>query len=158
MKHEDLLKYAHYDPDTGVFTRLKSAGNRASGTTIGSRSLKGYLTAMVMAEYVKVHRLAWFYMTGAWPTKEIDHINGVKDDNRFANLRDVSTSENCLNQHGPRRNNRSGFQGVSRIKKTGRFRARCTCGGVEHHLGVFATAEEAHEAYIKFKQGVTNAS
>lgn len=155
MEHAALLKEVHYDPLSGVFTRLKSAGNRKVGSRIGTRCHKGYLKARVLGEYVKLHRLAWFYMKGAWPQHEIDHKNQIKDDNRFDNLRDVDTSTNCLNQTGPRRNNRTGTQGVHLIKKTGRYRATCSIRGTKHHLGVFATEEEAGAIYRAFKKAHT---
>lgn len=152
MNHAELLRTVAYDPHTGAFTRLKPAGNRAAGTPIGNRTRKGYLKARVLGQYVKLHRLAWFYVTGVWPEREIDHINRVKDDNRFDNLRDVGTSENCLNQVEPRKNNRTGLLGVHSVRKTGRFRATCSIKGEKHHLGVFATPEEAHAAYVAFKK------
>lgn len=152
MNHAELLRAVAYDPYTGVFVRVKPAGNRAAGTQIGSRTRQGYLKARVLGQYVKLHRLAWFYVTGGWPEREIDHINRVKDDNRFDNLRDVGTSENCLNQVGPRKNNRCGLLGVHVIKKTGRYRASCSINGKKYHLGVFAAPEEAHAAYAAFKE------
>lgn len=152
MNHDELLLAVHYDPQTGVFTRRKSAGNSKAGSKIGSRSKKGYVKAMVLGKYVKLHRLAWFYVTGTWPNDTIDHINQVKDDNRFVNLRDVDNSTNCMNQTGPRVNNSIGVQGVHLIRKTGRYRATCTIRGVKHHIGVFETAEEAGAAYISFKE------
>jgi len=151
MTHEDLLEAVSYDPSTGVFTRNKTAGNTLAGSPIGNLDKKGYLKAMVLGEYVKLHRLAWFYVHGLWPTQEIDHINTRKSDNRNNNLRDCGTSTNCLNQHGPRKHNRVGLQGVHQIQKTGRFRAACTVQGSKHHLGVYATAEEASDAYLSFK-------
>lgn len=155
MAHADLLKAVHYDPLTGLFTRRKSAGNAKAGTLIGSYCNKGYLKAMVLGKYVKLHRLAWFYMNGVWPQQEIDHRNRVKDDNRIDNLRDVGTSTNCSNQTGARRNNLVGIQGVHKIKKTGRYRAACSINSVKHHLGVFATAVEAGIAYRAFKEANT---
>ena len=152
MQHSDLLNAVHYDPSTGVFTRKVSAGNVKAGSVIGNRCKKGYLKALVLGKYVKLHQLAWFYVYGVWPSSQLDHINRVKDDNRIKNLRDVTTSTNCLNQQQARVNNQLGLQGVHRIKKTGRFRSACTVQGKKHHLGVFTTAEEAHAVYLTFKE------
>lgn len=151
MTHTDLLNFVTYTPSTGIFIRKVSAGNSVAGKVLGNLSKQGYLKAMVLGEYVKLHRLAWFYVHGVWPTDQIDHINGNKTDNRLSNLRVCNTSTNCLNQVGARKNNKAGYQGVHQIVKTGRFRAGCTIQGVKYHLGVFATAEEAHAAYLNFK-------
>ena len=70
MAHAELLAAVHYDPLTGIFTRRKSAGNAKAGTRIGSRCSKGYLKAKVLGEYVKLHRLAWFYMRGCGRSKK----------------------------------------------------------------------------------------
>lgn len=151
VDHSKLLNEIDYNPSTGVFTRKVSAGNSKAGSVVGNLSKKGYLKAMVQGKYVKMHQLAWFYVHGRWPGSQLDHINRIKQDNRIENLRVSDTSANCLNQAGPRVNNRSGLQGVHRIPKTGRYRAACTVRGFKHDLGVFATAEEAHQAYVSFK-------
>lgn len=151
MDHAALLATVHYNPLSGEFIRLRAAGNRAAGTVLGNPDAKGYLKALVLGKYVRLNRLAWFYTYGVWPTKQIDHKNQCKTDNRLLNLRDCGTSSNCLNQLGPRTNNTSGYQGVHQIIKTGRFRACCSIQGVKQHLGVFDTPEAAHAAYMAFK-------
>lgn len=135
-----------YDPLTGVFKRRVSAGNVLAGSVVGNPDKKGYLKAMVCGRYHKLHRLAWFYTYGTWP-KEIDHKNQVKSDNWLDNLRDVSTSINCTNQTGPRRNNKTGFQGVYEHTPgvfRAKFRSKC--------LGLFSTPEAAHAAYMTAKR------
>ena len=151
MTLEELKEWVDCCPKTGVFTRKKAAGNTKAGSIIGNLDAKGYLKAMVLGKYVKLHQLAWFYCFGVWP-KQLDHINQVKTDNRISNLREADTSTNCLNQTGPRKNNSLNQQGVHQIKKTGRFRACCNVRGKKHHLGVFATKEEAAYVYQTFKQ------
>ena len=151
MNHQDLLAAVSYDVSTGVFTRNTARGNAKAGSVIGNPDSKGYLKTLLLGEYVKLHRLAWFYVHNAWPESQLDHINGIRSDNRIVNLRECDTSQNCLNQHGPRSNNTLGVQGVRKVKKTGRYRATCTVQGVRHHLGVFATQEEAEQAYRTFK-------
>lgn len=153
MQHEDLLKILTYNPETGVFTRKTSRGNTKAGSILGCLDKKGYLTAMVLHKYVKLHRLAWFYVYSIWPT-QIDHINQVKTDNRITNLREVSTMQNCLNQLGPRKTNKLQTQGVHQIKKTGRFRVCCSAYGVKQHLGVFSTLEEAKITYDTYKNNL----
>ena len=151
MTHLELLEAVNYCRLTGIFTRTKAAGNLKAGAQIGNPTKKGYLKALVLGKYVTLHRLAWFYVHGLWP-KELDHIDEVKTNNAITNLRVCTTSLNCLNQSGPRTNNSLGLQGVHRITKTGRYRAVCMVNGTKHHLGVFATPEEASNAYSTFKQ------
>ena len=152
MTHDELLHALEYDTSTGIFTRRKSAGNVLKGSVLGTLDNKGYLIGMVNRKYVRLHRLAWFYVYKEWPTNQIDHIDGDKTNNRIANLRDCTTSENCVNQRSPRRNNSLCVQGVHQVKKTGRYRAKINIDGVTHHLGVFTTVEEASNAYQSFKQ------
>lgn len=77
------------------------------------------------------------------PTNEIDHINGVKDDNRFSNLREATRGQNTRNSK-TRKDSSVGLKGVSPDR--GKFRARITLNGVRIYLGTFATKEEAFEA------------
>ena len=60
MQHSDLLNAVHYDPSTGVFTRKVSAGNVKASSVIGNRCKKGYLKALVLGKYVKLHHLLGF--------------------------------------------------------------------------------------------------
>ncbi len=76
----------------------------------------------------------------------VDHINGDGLDNRRANVRLATSSQNGANKAAPR-SNTSGFKGVSLYRRTGRGRAYITVLGVETHLGYFATAEDAAFAY-----------
>ncbi len=151
VTHNDLLSAVSYCSSSGIFTRAQAAGNTKTGSIIGSLDAKGYIKALVNGHYVKLHRLAWFYVYGVWPIDQIDHINGIKTDNRIENLRVCNTHVNCLNQQGPRTNNKLGYQGVHQIMKTGRYRACCSLKGTKYHLGVFSTAEEAFVAYTAFK-------
>lgn len=70
-----------YNPETGEFSWIKT------GAIAGTRNNHGYIRIQVQGRRITAHRLAWFFMTGAWPDGEIAHINGIRDDNRWANLR-----------------------------------------------------------------------
>lgn len=94
----ELKKNLHYDPSTGIFTRLLRASNMPAGSIAGSiQNRDGYVIIRVLGHRHTAHRLAWFYMTGFWPEGEIDHINRVRNDNRWTNLRDISHIENIHN-------------------------------------------------------------
>ena len=88
-----LRKMLHYDPETGVFTRLWT------GNVTGCPDAKGYLRIAADGRSYRAHRLAVLYMTGAWPSEQIDHINQVRTDNRWSNLRPATNGENGANTH-----------------------------------------------------------
>jgi hypothetical protein len=104
---------------------------------------------MFKGKRYKEHILAWFFYHGSWPTGQIDHINGIKDDNRICNLRDVTQSKNMYNKKKAHKNSTTGFLGVSRSGR--KFTARLGTVRGLIHLGTFETAEEAHSAYMEFK-------
>ena len=89
--------------------------------------------------------VAWLYMTGRWCRPEIDHRDGDATNNRWANLRRASRSQNAAKRGRPR-NNSSGFKGVS-LCESGKWRAKIRKGGRCLYLGRFATPQEAHAAY-----------
>lgn len=93
----------------------------------------------------RAHRIIWLMMTGEWPPEEIDHIDHDPSNNRWANLRLASSSQNEINRGVPR-NNTSGFKGVFFHAKQRRYSAYIKFHGKREHIGMFDTAEEAHAA------------
>ncbi len=149
---ERLMAALHYDPATGVFTRLVRSSNALAGDVAGGVTSSGYRYISVYGRQYAAHRLAWLYTHGDWPLGEIDHINGVKTDNRISNLRDCSTSENQQNRRRAQSNNlSSGLLGVTFHKQVNRWSANISLKGKHNHLGLFDNPEKAHVAYIKAK-------
>lgn len=136
----DFLKEIHYDSGTGIFTR-KSTGKRA-----GAKTQHGYRVLHFRNSRFYEHRLAWFLVYGAWPENEIDHINGIRDDNRAINLRKANRMENAANINNPRPN-KTGYQGVWPVN--GRFSSMIRISGKRVYLGCFGTAIEAHLAFVE---------
>ncbi len=147
-----LRELLSYDPETGVFTRLVYASSHATiGRAAGGLSSSGYIYIAIDGRKYQAHRLAWLYTHGCWPALEVDHINGVKFDNRISNLRDVSRTDNARNFLGPtKRNASSGVLGVTPCGD--RWRAAVTVSRKRIHVGVFDTKEAAHDAYLKAKR------
>jgi hypothetical protein len=143
-----------YDPDTGVMrwkfnpsrvgTRAAGWNTKYAGQITGYKGLDGYLRVHIGRKPELLHRLAWLWMTGKWPTAQLDHINCVRDDNRFANLREATAEENTRNC-GPRARNKSGIKGVS--PSGSRWKAQIKSGSAQLNLGRFNTKEEAARAY-----------
>jgi hypothetical protein len=142
----------NYNQDTGIFTRRKSLGPRAKATSVGGYTDKGYVIIGVDGRSYKAHRLAWFFVHGSWPNHEIDHINGIKDDNRIANLRDATTATNQHNVRAAHLNNSSGFLGVCLDRRCKKFMAQIKASGKNIYLGRYTTPEEAHQAYVTAKR------
>ena len=92
------------------------------------------------------HRVAWFLHYGEWPCRQIDHVNGNRSDNRIANLRLATNSENVCNRGKPK-NNTSGFKGVSWNSGRRAWLATIRRKGSNKNLGYFATREAAADAY-----------
>jgi len=112
---------------------------------------------MIDGKIYLAHRLAWLYVHGVMPKKNIDHINGVKTDNRIENLRDVAQSVNLQNLQRARKNRKSSrLLGVSHSNRgtclARPYRARIVVDGRELSLGTFATEQEAHQAYLAAKR------
>ena len=147
---ERLRAMLDYDAETGVFRwRVHRARSAKPGMVAGKPHRKGYTQIKVEGRLYYAHRLAWLHAFGSWPTGEVDHINGQKNDNRLANLRDATRAQNAWNLHrAPRSNTSTGVLGVTRLP-SGRkpFLAQIMGRGRHHRIGRFATLDAASAAY-----------
>lgn len=144
-----LRELVHYDPETGVFTRRVSTANSAQiGQRAGCHNSDGYLQFCVDGRNRRSARLAWLYMTGQWPD-QIDHINGIRDDDRFSNLRNVSPRVNQLNRGNPAGNFSTKFSGVDRHGPG--WRAVIEVNGKRARGKSRSTKSEAEEDYLRMK-------
>lgn len=170
---EQLRTVLHYDPDTGLFRwrdgighwragllagtkmRTRATGNDYVVIGIGTTSRgiydREYIAIGVQKRVYRAHRLAWLYVYGQWPDRQIDHINGNSLDNRIANLRLATNYENSLNR-GLRRNNTSGIKGVSWSKRSKKWLVHITVNRRIMHLGLFNTIEEAQAVRVDAAQ------
>ncbi len=144
MDQKRLKQLLDYDPETGYFTWIKSNSNRAKvGSIAGSVEPVGYRKISVCGERYRAHRLVWLYVYGHFPDGDIDHINCNKDDNRLANLRVATISQNLANT----KSRRNGLKGAFRHRK--RWVAKICVLGNHYYLGRFDTEHEAHRAYLE---------
>lgn len=147
---EELRERLDFCPSTGLISWKKSRYRNRIGQVTNSLDSRGYVQIKVCGRVIKGHRLAWALHYGEWPNQDIDHINGVRHDNRIENLREVSNALNCQNKRAPLPGNKTGFLGVT--YQAGAYRATVTLNRKQHHLGRFATAEAAHAAYLAGKR------
>ncbi len=157
MSPEELRRLFAYEPETGVVTRrvpMGRWGQFATGSIAGSITAGGYVEVQVDGARFYAHRLAFALMTGAWPEGQVDHINGVRRDNRWSNLREVSSLVNTQNQRRARSDSATGVLGVSLDRRllAKPYRAQIQVNGKNRKLGYFATADEAHQAYVEAKR------
>jgi hypothetical protein len=94
----NINEYLQYNPETGVIIWNYKGKLAFPGKLAGSINKNGYIQIYLKGKQYYAHRLAWYLHYGKWPTKHVDHINGIRNDNRINNLRDVSASINLLNQ------------------------------------------------------------
>lgn len=129
----------NYDPVTGILIRKKNG--RASNSKTGA----GHMVTWAFGRALYVHRIAFAITNGRWPENEIDHINGIKTDNRISNLREAMHSENMRNVSAHKRS-KTGILGVNFHKASSKFMARIKINGATIYLGLFKTIEDARNA------------
>jgi len=134
MNQQLLKEYLEYDPETGVFTWLKDSGARKVKGTLAGVVHNGYLDIQIKCKKYKAHRLAFLFMEGEFPQDQVDHINHVKNDNRWSNLRHSNYSENAKN-HPMQKNNTTGIVGVKWDKRKSLWRADIVVNGINIYLG-----------------------
>ncbi len=142
-----LRKLLDYDTATGRFVWRVTRQCRRVGDCAGCVENNGYMRIRVDGQRHMAHRLAFMHVYGRCPSGQIDHIDGDRTNNRIDNLREASPSENIANT-GRLRTNTSGLKGAFFKRETARWFAKIVKNGRSRHLGYFATAEEAHAAYV----------
>jgi hypothetical protein len=146
-----LKELLHYDPDTGIFTwRVKPNTHIRIGAAAGGVT-DGYLRIKIAGKLYRAHRLAFLYMEDTIPSKDVDHINGEKLDNRWANLRHLTHSENMHNICAPHAHNTSGYLGVSWCNRYQKWRATINVNKKQFHLGYFDDPAVASHVHLEAK-------
>lgn len=146
LTQKELKRQLRYNPESGIFTRIVSNSNRVKIGSIAGWYHNGYISIDIDCESYGSHRLAWFYMTGEWPKDQIDHINHVRDDNRWSNLRECTNAQNGANA-SKSKNNTSGYKGVSWNNGINKWTTQIMFNYKKIHLGCFHCKHEAALAY-----------
>ena len=146
LTQERLREVLDYNPNTGVFIwKVATANAIKVGSVAGATEGSGYTQIQIDTCLYHAKRLAWLYVFGRWPNDQIDHINGDRQDDRIANLRDVSVAENNMNQRIPS-NNTSGVMGVSWRECRKKWHAQIGHKKKKIFLGYYKTLSEAISA------------
>jgi hypothetical protein len=148
LNHSRLLELVLYDPKTGYFTAKVGRQGARRNRPLGHVESTGYRRVCIDGMRFLAHRLAWFYMKGDWPVSEIDHKDLDKDNNKWSNLREATTSLNHANTRQPRGYN-APLKGAHWNKHRKYWVSRIFVHRKGYYLGAFKTAEEAHAAYVK---------
>lgn len=147
---ERLFQVFSYDPATGkVFNRIYRGGSGVAkeGSEAGCvHTASGYRVIRLDRKMYKAHKIAFAMHHRRWPEGIVDHINGVRDDNRPENLREATKQQNCANSRVSK-NNRSGIKGVMWAEKRKKWEAHIGVDRKSIYLGGFDTPEEAAAAY-----------
>lgn len=153
MEIDQVRTLFDYEPATGFLRWRVRRSRHAAGAVAGTMKIKHgkqwYVQVRFEGQWFAAHRLAFAWMTGRWPEHQIDHINLDRADNRWANLREATASQNSANR-GAARTSKTGVKGVIVVERYGvkKYEARIRIDGKQKHLGRFDSAQEAHRAYI----------
>ena len=151
LTQQRLKDLVCYDPLSGeIRWRFSQSPRFKPWALAGFTTRQGYIDIKVDGRTYKAHRLAWLYMTGEHPSKEVDHINRVKSDNRWENLRQASRDENQWNA-SLRSDSTCGVSGVTFNKQSGKWKTQCRANKKRYFLGSYDTKEEAAAAVYRFR-------
>ena len=141
---EELRRTFRYDPETGaLYWRISPNNHVPAGAQAGNINNRGYLAVGFRGRSHQAHHIIWALLYGAWPTRQIDHDDRNRTNNRQNNLKVARGREQNLNRVTP---NRTGYKGVTKIGQ-GKYRGSLRVGESMSHLGTFRTAREAALAF-----------
>ena len=139
-----LREKISYDRLTGEFRWVDHEPTR-NKKPFGGINFYGYKRVFIKKKQYLLHRVAWFLSFGEYPEKEIDHINGIRTDNRLSNLRLSTRSENMRNTS---RGNKNGFVGITKLKTCNRWLVSInTKKRTKRYVGSFECEFKAAMAY-----------
>ena len=144
---QELLK-EHFEYRDGHLWWIKPRQRVKVGQQFGTYHRDGYRHGMLKGKVYKEHRLIWLYHCGAWPKEYVDHINGVRDDNRIENLREATVQQNQFNRKSLV-GATSQYKGVCWYKQSKKWLVKYRYKGKRYHVGYYETETEAAEAYRK---------
>lgn len=148
LTHDRLLEVLTYDPAGRLVWKVALSHNVRVGEQAGTfHAPSGCRYVALDGEKFLSHRLIWFYVNGEWPKHDIRPLNGNWDDCRIENLADVPRIQ-IAHKRGAPNTNTSGFLGVSKSSKPGKWQAAITWNYKQVNLGGnFDTPEDASEVY-----------
>ncbi len=140
---ESIRSYLSYCPETGKFFWVKSNSNRTTvGQVASNVNTTGYGRIRFDSVLYLAHRLAWWFYYDCWPKGQVDHINGDRTDNRIANLRLATQSQQNQNRNP---------KGVCFDKQSGKYKAQLKINGKRVLNSLHAEEAEARAAYTAAK-------
>lgn len=153
LTQEHLKRLLSYNAETGLFTWISAParGRSYAGQVAGTAHPCGYWLIGISGKRYLAHRLAWLFMTGGMPADQIDHKDGDRNNNRFANLRAATNSQNGVNS---RASGQIGIRGVYVHKPSGRYRVQLGKDGKKKHVGYYDTLDEAKLAATSAAQAL----
>jgi len=126
------------DPNRSFSWNAKNEGKQC----FNYLDVNGYLRGVIFKHKIPKHRLIWLFSYGRWPNGFIDHINGIKTDNRLVNLREVTSKENSKNR-AISKSNSTGHMNVYNAKRQGAYRVAFCIDGKYKSLGVYDNIQDA---------------
>jgi hypothetical protein len=154
LSQDRLKELLHYNQETGEFIRTKAGKGFKVGDVAGYVITNKYIQITVDNKRYLAHRLVFKYLGIDLEGKSVDHIDGNRQNNRFENLRLATNKENCQNRRKASVRNKSGLLGAYYHKKSDKFISEIRLDDKKEYLGIFDTAEEAHQAYIARKREI----
>ena len=157
ITQSELLELFEYNEHTG---KLKWKISRTNAIKVGQEvnhiSKRGYVQVRLNGKLWMVHRLIWLMKTGTFPKLHIDHINGIRHDNSWSNLREVDRFLNMQNMHDAHIDSTTQILGVTFDKQSGKYKAQMFRNGKVVLGKKFDTKQEASECYNNFKKEFEN--